>query len=96
MNSPKTIVPRSESEKLLSLPTREAEQLFQSYGKATAIGDSQRDPQPEGPGANLLPCTRLHGTYSGKPDRGCAPSFGHNARHRSRLSTIALSFKRSI
>ena len=33
MNSPKTIVPHSESKKLLSLPTREAEQLFQSYEK---------------------------------------------------------------
>lgn len=33
MNSPKTITSRYETKKLLSLPAREAEQLFQSYEK---------------------------------------------------------------
>lgn len=62
MNSPKTIVPRSESEKLLSLPTREAEQLFQSYEKQyqLEILSATRNPKSREQLYYLVPdCTEL-------------------------------------
>ena len=62
MNSPKTIVPRSESEKLLSLPTREAEQLFQSYGKQQQLEilSATRNPRSREQLYYLVPdCTEL-------------------------------------
>ena len=62
MNSPKTIVPRSESEKLLSLPTREAEQLFQSYGKQQQLEilSATRNPRAREQIYYLVPdCTEL-------------------------------------
>ena len=62
MNSPKTIIPRSESEKLLSLPTREAEQLFQSYGKQQQLEilSATRNPKARERLYYLVPdCTEL-------------------------------------
>ena len=62
MNSPKTIVPRSESKKLLSLPTREAEQLFQSYEKhqQLEILTATRNPKAREQLYYLVPdCTEL-------------------------------------
>ncbi len=62
MNSPKTIVPRSEGEKLLSLPTREAEQLFQSYGKQLQLEilSATRNPKAREQLYYLVPdCTEL-------------------------------------
>ena len=62
MNSPKTIVPRSESEKLLSLPTREAEQLFQSYGQQQQLEilSATRNPRSREQLYYLVPdCTEL-------------------------------------
>ena len=62
MNSPKTIVPRSESKKLLSLPTREAEQLFQSYEKQhqLEILSATRNPKSREQLYYLVPdCTEL-------------------------------------
>ena len=62
MHSPKTIVPRSESKKLLSLPTREAEQLFQSYEKdqQLEILTATRNPQAREQLYYLVPdCTEL-------------------------------------
>jgi hypothetical protein len=62
MNSPKTIVPRSESKKLLSLPTREAEQLFQSYeqNQQLEILTATRNPRAREQLYYLVPdCTEL-------------------------------------
>ena len=62
MNSPKTIVPRSEGEKLLSLPTREAEKLFQSYGKQLQLEilSAIRNPKAREQLYYLVPdCTEL-------------------------------------
>ena len=62
MNSPKTIVPRSESKKLLSLSTREAEQLFQSYEKhqQLEILSATRNPKAREQLYYLVPdCTEL-------------------------------------
>ncbi|MDE0685822.1 MAG: hypothetical protein OXI63_23070, partial [Candidatus Poribacteria bacterium] len=62
MNSPKTIIPRSESKKLLSLPTREAEQLFQSYGKQQQLEilSATRNPRAREQLYYLVPdCTEL-------------------------------------
>ncbi len=62
MNSPKTIVPRSEGEKLLTLPTREAEQLFQSYGKQLQLEilSATRNPKAREQLYYLVPdCTEL-------------------------------------
>ena len=62
MNSPKTIVPRSEGEKLLSLPTREAEQLFQSYEKQLQLEilSATRNPKAREQLYYLVPdCTEL-------------------------------------
>ncbi|MDE0423789.1 MAG: DUF6178 family protein [Candidatus Poribacteria bacterium] len=62
MNSPKTMVPRSESKKLLSLPTREAELLFQSYEKhqQLEILSATRNPKSREQLYYLVPdCTEL-------------------------------------
>ncbi len=62
MNSPKTIVPRSEGKKLLSLPTREAEQLFQSYEKELQLEilGATRNPKAREQIYYLVPdCTAL-------------------------------------
>ena len=62
MNSPKTLVPRSESKKLLSLPTREAEQLFQSYEKQQQLEilTATRNPKAREQLYYLVPdCTEL-------------------------------------
>ena len=62
MNSPKTIAPRSESKKLLSLPTREAELLFQSYEKhqQLEILSATRNPKAREQLYYLVPdCTEL-------------------------------------
>ena len=62
MNSPKTIVPRSEGKKLLSLPTREAEQLFQSYERhqQLEILSATRNPKAREQLYYLVPdCTEL-------------------------------------
>ena len=62
MNSPKTITPRAESKKLLSLPTREAEQLFQSYGKQQQLEilSATRNPKSREQLYYLVPdCTEL-------------------------------------
>ena len=62
MNSPKTMVPRSESKKLLSLPTREAEQLFQSYEKQQQLEilSATRNPKAREQLYYLVPdCTEL-------------------------------------
>ena len=62
MNSPKTIAPRSESQKLLSLPTREAERLFQSYEKhqQLEILSATRNPKAREQLYYLVPdCTEL-------------------------------------
>ena len=62
MHSPKTIVPRSESKKLLSLSTREAEQLFQSYEKnqQLEILTATRNPKAREQLYYLVPdCTEL-------------------------------------
>ena len=62
MNRPKTIVPRSESKKLLSLSTREAEQLFQSYEKhqQLEILTATRNPRAREQLYYLMPdCTEL-------------------------------------
>ena len=62
MNSLKTIVPRSESKKLLSLPTREAEQLFQSYEKQQQLEilTATRNPKTREQLYYLVPdCTEL-------------------------------------
>ena len=62
MNSPKTIVPRSESKKLLSLPTRQAEQLFQSYEKQQQLEilSATRNPKAREQLYYLVPdCTAL-------------------------------------
>ena len=62
MNSPKTIAPHSESKKLLSLPTREAEQLFQSYEKQEQLEilSATRNPKSREKLYYLVPdCTEL-------------------------------------
>ncbi len=62
MNSPKTIVPRSEGEKLLSLSTREAEKLFQSYEKQLQLEilNATRNPKAREQLYYLVPdCTEL-------------------------------------
>ncbi len=62
MNSPKTLVPRSESKKLLSLPTREAEQLFQSFKKQQQLEilSATRNPKSREQLYYLVPdCTEL-------------------------------------
>lgn len=62
MHSPKTIVPRSESKKLLALPTREAEQLFQSYGQQQQLEilRATRNPRSREQLYYLVPdCTEL-------------------------------------
>ena len=62
MNSPKIIVPRSESKKLLSLSTREAEQLFQSYEKQQQLEilTATRNPKAREQLYYLVPdCTEL-------------------------------------
>ena len=62
MNNPKTIVPHVESGKLLTLPTREAEQLFQSYGKQQQLEiiRATRDPKEREQLYYLVPdCTEL-------------------------------------
>ncbi len=62
MHSPKTIGPRSESKKLLSLPTREAEQLFQSYEKQEQLEilRATRNPRSREQLYYLVPdCTEL-------------------------------------
>ena len=62
MYSPKTIAPRAESKKLLSLSTREAEQLFQSYEKnqQLEILTATRNPKAREQLYYLVPdCTEL-------------------------------------
>lgn len=62
MNNPKAIVPHVESGKLLALPTREAEQLFQSYEKhqQLEIIRATRDPRKREQLYYLVPdCTEL-------------------------------------
>ncbi len=62
MNNPKAIVPHVESGKLLALPTREAEQLFQSYGKQQQLEiiHATRDPREREQLYYLVPdCTEL-------------------------------------
>lgn len=62
MNSPKTIAPRSESKKLLSLPTRQAEQLFQSYETQQQLDilSATRNPKSREKLYYLVPdCTEL-------------------------------------
>ena len=62
MNSPKTIVSHSESKKLLSLPEREAEQLFQSYEKQQQLEilSATRNPKSREKLYYLVPdCTEL-------------------------------------
>ncbi len=62
MNSPKTIAPHAQSRELLSLPTREAEQLFQSYEKQEqlAILSATRNPKSREKLYYLVPdCTEL-------------------------------------
>ena len=62
MNSPKTTVPRSESKKLLSLPARQAEQLFQSYEKQQQLDilSATRNPRSREKLYYLVPdCTEL-------------------------------------
>ena len=62
MNSLKTIAPRSESKKLLSLPTRQAEQLFQSYAKQQQLDilSATRNPRSREKLYYLVPdCTEL-------------------------------------
>ena len=93
MNSPKTIAPRSESKKLLSLPTRQAEQLFQSYEKQQQLDILSANSQPEVSRETLLSRAGLHRAHPGKSYRGCTPSLGHDARHRTCFSPIAQSLK---
>jgi len=62
MNSLKTIVPHLESKKLLSLPTRRAEQLFQSYDKQQQLEilGATRNPKAREQLYYLVPdCTEL-------------------------------------
>ena len=62
MNSPKTIAPHSEGKKLLSLPTRQAEQLFQSYEKQQQLEilSATRNPKSREKLYYLVPdCTEL-------------------------------------
>lgn len=62
MNSPKAISPHSESEKLLLLPTRQAEQLFQSYDKEQQLEilRATRNPKAREQLYYLVPdCTEL-------------------------------------
>lgn len=62
MNNPKPIVPHVESGKLLALPTREAEQLFQSYEKQQQLEiiRATRDPRAREQIYYLVPdCTEL-------------------------------------
>lgn len=62
MNSPKTIAPYSEGKKLLSLPTRQAEQLFQSYEKQQQLEilSAIRNPKSREKLYYLVPdCTEL-------------------------------------
>ena len=62
MNSPKTTAPHSESKKLLSLPTRQAEQLFQSYEKQQQLDilSATRNPKSREKLYYLVPdCTEL-------------------------------------
>lgn len=62
MNAPKTIVPRAESEKLLALPTRQAEQLFQSYERQQQLEilSATRNPKSREKLYYLVPdCTEL-------------------------------------
>lgn len=62
MNNPKAIVPHVESGKLLALPTREAEQLFQSYEKQQQLEiiRATRDPREREQLYYLVPdCTEL-------------------------------------
>ena len=62
MNRPKLVIPRSESKKLLSLPTREAEQLFQSYEKEQQLEilRATRNPKDREQLYYLVPdCTEL-------------------------------------
>jgi len=60
--SPKVIMPHSESEKLLSLPTRQAEQLFQSYDRQQQLEilRATRNPKAREQLYYLVPdCTEL-------------------------------------
>lgn len=62
MNSPKTIARYSEGKKLLSLPTRQAEQLFQSYEKQQQLEilSAIRNPKSREKLYYLVPdCTEL-------------------------------------
>ncbi len=62
MNRPKLVIPRSESKKLLALPTREAEQLFQSYEKEQQLEilRATRNPKDREQLYYLVPdCTEL-------------------------------------
>lgn len=62
MSSRKLVVPQSEAKKLLSLPTREAEQLFQSYEKdqQLEIISATRNPRLREELYYLVPdCTEL-------------------------------------
>ncbi len=62
MNSPKIIIPRTESDKLLAMPTREAEQLFQSYEKQQQLDiiNATRNPRKREQLYYLVPdCTEL-------------------------------------
>ena len=62
MNSPKTIASRSEGKKLLFLPTRQAEQLFQSYEKQQQLEilSATRNPRSREKLYYLVPdCTEL-------------------------------------
>lgn len=62
MSNQKLVIPQSEAKKLLSLPTRQAEQLFQSYDKEQqlAIIRSTRNPKQREELYYLVPdCTEL-------------------------------------
>ena len=61
-NSTKLVIPQSEAQKLLSLPTREAEQLFQSYEKEQQLEiiRATRNPKQREELYYLVPdCTEL-------------------------------------
>ncbi len=62
MNSRKLVIPQSEAKELLSLPTRQAEQLFQSYDKEQQLEiiRSTRNPKQREELYYLVPdCTEL-------------------------------------
>ena len=62
MSNQKLVIPQSEAKKLLSLPTREAEQLFQSYEKAEQLEiiRATRNPKQREELYYLVPdCTEL-------------------------------------